>query len=241
MGTFRFKRFNVVNEKSAMKVNTDGVLLGAAMTIRPEDRDVLDVGTGTGTIALMAAQRLWDMNGGTNAGFRICGIDIDPPSAEEAAENFGNSDWAGFMEAVQSPLSGYRPGGKFDLICSNPPFFDNSLEAPEERRNNARHTCSLSFRELSEFAAEYLKPDGRLSMILPADSEKAALRYSAMNGLYPFSLLRISTVPWKKASRIIMELSRTRYGLPEEKAVSIHDISGNYSKNFELMTSMFYL
>ena len=91
MGVFRFKKFEVVNEKSAMKVNTDGVLLGASMTITPSDRRFLDVGTGTGTIALMAAQRASDMLDDGFPTLRITAIDIDEPSAEEAAANFRNS------------------------------------------------------------------------------------------------------------------------------------------------------
>ena len=164
-----------------MKVNTDGVLLGALMTILPEDRNLLEIGTGTGTIALMAAQRMAppSMEQGIScpqtvdvaiAGhnkwqsvpIHIDAIDIDEPSATEAASNFRNSPWSDILrvrhtsledfvalisgsfayagpDAEESP-SDSCPG--YDLIFSNPPYFDNALQAPEERRNAARHTAT---------------------------------------------------------------------------------------------------
>ena len=114
MSVFRFKRFDVVNERSAMKVNTDGVLLGAAMTIKPEDRRLLDIGTGTGTIALMAAQRVLGIPGQAGNDGRevwndvmVDAIDIDGPSAEEADANFRNSPWSGHMRAVNMSLDDF--------------------------------------------------------------------------------------------------------------------------------------
>ena len=163
---FRFKRFDVINVRSAMKVNTDGVLLGALMTILPSDRRVLDIGTGTGTIALMVAQRLMDMSSSesnfcvsersitpcpsgashaeiasavetASAETTIHAIDIDEPSATEAAENFRNSPWSDILYVHHTSLDdfaaclqdGISPSDRddvatFDLICSNPPYFD---------------------------------------------------------------------------------------------------------------------
>ena len=158
MGTFRFKLLDVVNERSAMKVNTDGVLLGAAMTVRPSDRRLLDIGTGTGTIALMAAQRMSDLD---QPFVSIEAIDMDQVSAEEAAFNFSNSPWADTLRAMNVSLDDYARSlsddDSFDLIFSNPPYFDDSLQAPQERRNNARQTTpGLSYREILDFAASRL-------------------------------------------------------------------------------------
>ena len=160
MGVFRFKEFDVVNERSAMKVNTDGVLLGAAMTILPGDRRFLDIGTGTGTIALMAAQRASDC-------VRIDAIDVDEASADEAGMNFRNSPWTDSLKAFHSSLDEHSAAAgdiRYDLIFSNPPYFEDSLNAPEERRNNARHTSTgLSYREILDFASQDLTEEGRVS------------------------------------------------------------------------------
>ena len=245
MSTFRFKRFEVVNERSAMKVNTDGVLLGASMTIMPSDRRFLDVGTGTGTIALMAAQRASDMLDDGFPTLRITAIDIDEPSAEEAAANFRNSPWSGIMEARNESLETYLSSlgneERFDLIFSNPPYFDEDTLAPELRRNNARHTSTgLSYRELIDFAAERLSPDGRLSMVLPADTELDMTRHARMMGLHLFRILRIRTVPRKSPIRIIVEFSHSRCLNPEDKVLTIHD-EGKYSEEYLSLTRDFYL
>ena len=144
---FRFKRFEVRNERSSMKVNTDGVLLGAAMGLDVSDRRLLDVGTGTGTIAL-------------GAECVIDAIDIDQASAEEAAENFSASPWPDMLRASHISLDGFAAacGDGFDLIFSNPPYFDGSLKNPDARKSAARHSLSLSYRELIAFAADRLAP-----------------------------------------------------------------------------------
>ena len=215
MGTFRFKRFEVVNERSAMKVNTDGVLLGAAMTIRPEDGCMLDIGTGTGTIALMAAQRVayHAEREASRDDIMIDAIDIDEPSATEAAMNFANSPWAECLHAHNMSLDAFAASDeqKYDLIFSNPPYFEDSLTAPDERKSTARHTSDgLSYRDIFEFAKERLTDSGRVSLVLPADQEAALCRYARMCGLHLFRILRVRTVPRKAPSRMIAEFSRHR-------------------------------
>ena len=148
MSVFRFKQFSVKNEKSAMKVGTDGVLLGSAMTITGFEKRMLDVGTGTGLIALMAAQR--------NAQAEITAVDIDEASAREAAYNFAKSPFSERLTALCTPLSRFSPENSFDLIFSNPPYYDTSLLNPKPRQAAARHTETLSYRDLCAFAAEYL-------------------------------------------------------------------------------------
>lgn len=245
---FRFKRFDVVNERSAMRVNTDGVLLGAAMTVRDTDRVVLDIGTGTGTIALMAAQRLMGTEIPCQAGneVRIDAIDIDEPSVTEAAANFNNSPWQDVLHAYNMSLDGYAAeiaGGdiSFDLIFSNPPYFDESLQAPQERRNNARHTSTgLSFREILEFSSRHLTEQGRLSMVLPADLEAQLTRHARMCGLHLFRILRVRTVPRKEPSRIIAEFSRQRCESPHEELLTIQN-EGKYTQEYLSLTHDFYL
>ena len=243
MSTFSFKRFSVVNEHSAMKVGTDGVLLGAAVCIDGAMCHVLDVGTGTGTIALMLAQRLSDAG---SAQFSITGIDIDGPSAEEAGANFTASPWAAHLQACLKPLQQYVPAEPVDLIVSNPPYFDNSLQAEGERRNSARHTEvpsqggeSLSYRDLAVFASAHLSPSGRLSLILPSDQEHALVRCMASYSLYMRRIMRIRTTQRKPVCRIVAEFGRIRT-VPVEEFLTIQD-GGAYTPEYLALTHEFYL
>ena len=253
MGVFRFKKFEVINERSAMKVNTDGVLLGAAMTITPSDRRLLDIGTGTGTIALMTAQRLADLRNAClkpevemGGGVWIDAIDIDEPSASEAAANFGHSPWAGSLHAHHLSLDEFESAlqqseCRYDLIFSNPPYFEDSLTAPDERKSTARHTSDgLSYRDIFDFAKTHLSDNGRVSLVLPSDQETAICRYARMSGLHLFRVLRIRTVPRKAPSRVVIEFSRLR---PEEVSDSLLTIQneGQYTQEYLSLTKDFYL
>ena len=248
MGTFRFKRFEVVNERSAMKVNTDGVLLGAAMTIREGDRFLLDIGTGTGTIALMAAQRVFGGEIPGQAG-NLDAIDIDEPSATEAALNFANSPWAECLHAHNMSLDAFAamddgdegPVRKYDLIFSNPPYFEDSLTAPDERKSTARHTSDgLSYRDIFEFAKERLTDSGRVSLVLPVDQEAALCRYARMCGLHLFRILRVRTVPRKAPTRMIAEFARHRCETVKEELLTIQN-EGQYTQEYLSLTHDFYL
>lgn len=201
-GVFQFRKFNVRNSASALKVGTDAVLLGAAMTISETDRKMLDIGTGTGVIALMAAQR--------SEGAQIDAVEIDAPSAEEAGFNFEASPWAERLAVHAVPLQEYLPSSDYDLIFSNPPFYDLSLKNPDARLSNARHTESLSYREIIAFAAEHLNAQGRLSLILPSETQTVLCRTAASFGLYPFRIIHIRTSANKQPRRMIAEFSRVR-------------------------------
>ena len=245
VSTFRFKRFEVVNERSAMKVNTDGVLLGAAMTLRPEDRCMLDIGTGTGTIALMVAQRVADHaeREASRDDIMIDAIDIDEPSATEAAMNFANSPWADCLHAHNVSLDAFAASDdqKYDLIFSNPPYFEDSLTAPDERKSTARHTSEgLSYRDIFEFAKERLTDSGRVSLVLPADQEAALCRYARMCGLHLFRIIRVRTVPRKAPSRMNAEFSRHRCETVKEELLTIQN-EGQYTQEYLSLTHDFYM
>lgn len=247
MSVFHFKKFDVVNERSAMKVNTDGVILGAAMTILPSDRLMLDIGTGTGTIALMAAQRFFDsaqdVSRTIKADFRIDAVDIDEPSATEAAANFETSPWAGSLKAHNLSLQVFaqKESEIYDLIFSNPPYFEDSLTAPDERKSVARHTSDgLSYRDIFEFAKDRLSESGRVSLVLPADQENSLTRYARMCGLHLFRILRVRTTPRKNPSRIVAEFARTRCIEPVEELLTIQD-EGKYTQEYLSLTRDFYL
>lgn len=247
MGEFRFKRFSVLNEKSAMKVNTDGVLLGALIALSPSAKSFLDIGTGTGTIALMVAQRMSDMTGASLAGvtaFHIRAIDIDRPSAEEAAINFSRSPWAGHLSAenisLDSLAAGLEEGTVFDHIFSNPPYFESELRSPDMRRREARHSESLSYKDIMEFSSRRLSPSGRCSVVLPSDVETDLCRYARMCGLFPFRVVRIRTVPGKPPRRIVAEFSRMRPDNVEHTLLTIQE-EGRYTSQYTGLTSPFYV
>ena len=260
MSIFRFKRFEVRNEKSAMKVNTDGVLLGAACPISTSFRKVLDIGTGTGTVALMIAQRLENASCGIDIdqdiNLKITGIDIDKDAAEEAAENFAASYWANILEARQQSLEEFRDEAEsYDLIVSNPPYYDSSLTNPDAKKTIARHTdeTGLSFREVLDFAGYHLTENGEVSIILPANQEKALMRYATMNGLRLTNILRIKTIERKAYSRIIASFCKKHISHESlntyADSTQQHDIersltimkNGKYTDEYISLVKDFYL
>ncbi|MDE7101628.1 MAG: methyltransferase, partial [Bacteroidales bacterium] len=153
------------HHRSAMKVGTDGVLLGAWADL-PSSGTVLDVGCGCGLIALMCAQRL----SSASCAFRIIGVDVDEGSIEDAGENFAASPWRGCLQAVQADFLSYAatlPAGSVDMVLSNPPYFSEDLLSPHARRNLSRHAESLPFGELLCRVQRLLKAGGTLAMVLP--------------------------------------------------------------------------
>lgn len=192
-----------------MKVGTDSVLLGAWAPIRNTDTDILDVGTGTGVVALMLAQRTSAMRH-----VQIDAIDIDPPSVEEAKYNFDISPWGDRLKAIHTPLQSHS-AKKYDLIVSNPPYFNNSLKAPSLQRSNARHSDSLPHKDLVKGAFDLLKDGGRMVVILPRDEgEKfvtlAELYHVGKNMGSHLSLTRIcrvSTTLTKPYKRVMLEFT----------------------------------
>lgn len=236
MAAFRFQRFSIANDRAALKVGTDAVLLGASMSLLPGAMRLLDIGTGTGVIALMAAQRL------EGSSFNILAIDIDAPSAEEAADNFAASPWRDSLHAAHMSLQELQAGdpGLFDHIFSNPPYYDSSLLNPDAREATARHTESLSYREICSFASEHLSSEGRLSLILPAEAEKMLVRTAASFGLYPMRMLRIRTTPKKPLRRIVAEFSKIRPESILEDVLTLQDGSGR-SAEYSSLTEGFYI
>ena len=160
---FRFKQFEVLNDRTAMKVGTDGVLLGAWCPVE-NVRRVLDVGTGCGVIALMVAQR--------NSTAVIDAIDIDHDAIEEAVLNFERSPWSDRLSATEGDYNDLQSSGEgYDLIISNPPYFTNGVMPTGDARTTARHTGTLSYPQLLDGATRLLTVAGTLAIITPSDAE----------------------------------------------------------------------
>lgn len=195
---FQFKQFYVAHDRCAMKVGTDGVLLGATAPIGGPR--VLDIGTGTGLVSLMIAQRYFSFP------YFIDAIDIVPEAVEQARENFANSPWSAHLHAYQSRLQDWQ-SQPYHLIVSNPPYFVDSLKNPDKNRETARHTDTLSYEDLIKHSRRLLAPDGVLQLILPIEAEQEIRRIAAAYDLYPTYTLYIRTTPTKSPKRFIIRLS----------------------------------
>ena len=231
---FRFKQFEVCHGGCAMKVGTDGVLLGAWCRVYGVKSKVLDAGTGSGLIALMLAQRFADA--------QIDAIDIDPAAINQAEENFARSPWHNRLICKQIALQDLAQSGcLYDAIVSNPPYFINSLKNPNIQRQTARHTDTLSYEELLNASKILLQENGSLSLILPAEAEEDILTLAAKTGFFPTRLVHVYSKPGKPVKRLLIEL-RKRKGLPcEQSQFYIESDSSPRSDEYTALTKDFYL
>ena len=233
MGSFRFKEFTIEQEHSPMKVGTDGVLLGAWVPLRQEDRRLLDLGTGTGVIALMLAQRQVDA--------RITALDIDPSCVREARENADRSLWGDRVEVVEAAAQDFLSSEPFDLIVSNPPFFENSLTSPDQGRTLARHTTSLSFEELLGAVDRLLAPEGRFAVVLPVE-EAQRFRRLATAHLWLEQWLDVRTTPRRPVKRSLMLFSRRQPAeSPKSEELVIQTAPEEFTPEYRALTRDFYL
>ncbi len=213
-----------------MKVGTDGVLLGAWAAVRSGDRRMLDIGTGTGVIALMLAQR---------SRARVTAVDIADVS--QAAENIAASPWADRVEAVQCAVQRFEPADRFDLIVSNPPFYVDALRSPDAGRTLARHTVELGFGELCDAVVRLLAPCGRFAAILPPDGMHG-FEQAAWGRLYATRRCEVHTTPVSGVRRMLAEFSRELPAslAPTERLV-IEERPQCYTGEYRALTKDFYL
>lgn len=232
---FRFKQFTIEQEHAAMKVGTDGVLLGAWTSIPEPGSRVLDVGCGTGLIALMIAQR--------TRGVNVDALEIDPSSAGQAKENFRNSPWKDRISCFQTSFQDYasRCSKLYDLIICNPPFFSASSKTPSKEKNLARHDDSLNLEDIFKCAVPLMTKKGILSLVLPSEKEVQALELIADFNLYCNRLTRVKPAPGKSVKRVLMECSPYQ-AIPVEDELSIETgARHSYSKDFNNLIEAFYL
>lgn len=235
---FTFKQFHIDHSRCAMKVGTDGTLLGAWFSAPYEDCRILDIGTGTGLIAIMAAQRFERAT--------ICGIDIDPDCIAQARENVELTKWSERISIEHSSLQEYNPPYGFDHIVSNPPYFVDSLTSPDTRRTTARHNASLPFKELYEAVFKLLTPNGGFSLILPP-AEMSQFLSEARGRLFPTRRCEVWSTPESGAKRIMLEVRKTPPTEPPATEILIieepaADGKGRtFTEQYRTLTRDFYL
>lgn len=254
---FRFKQFTVWHDHCAMKVGTDGVLLGAWCPLPKESvgeavlqRRVLDIGTGSGLIALMLAQRLSSL-------YTIDAIDIDAEAVAQATYNFAQSPWSSLLHAHHSTLQEWELKDEslelkdkgYHLIVSNPPYFQQSLKNPDAQRATARHTDTLSYGELIEHSARLLKTNGILALVLPIEAETEILALAADHGLYPTHITHVHSKPSKPAKRLLIAFTTNDAIQPEGRlqakaiysTLYIESDTCSRSDEYKELTREFYL
>jgi tRNA1Val (adenine37-N6)-methyltransferase len=224
--SFQFKQFSVSHESSSMKVGTDAVLLGAFIQTEKQEK-ILEVGTGCGVVALMLAQK----------GNRVLAIDIHAPSVEEAQQNFSNSVFAPLLIADEIDFFKLQAPVKFDRIVSNPPFFQNSLQAPDEARNAARHALNDWVKRFWERSH---KLTGRVNVIIPVEVFDEWKRESELSNFFLVKKCKVFSRSDKPAIRFLLEFYRIEQPL-EETSLLLMNEHGTRSKEYAEFAGEFYL
>ena len=233
---FQFQQFRIEQSACAQKVSTDACLLGAAADLTGATR-VLDIGTGTGLLALMAAQRA--------PGAFIEAVELDSAAAAQAARNAAACPWAGRVAVHPLSLAAYaatRPGTFSHIIC-NPPFFRRSLAPPDAARATARHegAGSLTFAELAGFAAAHLAPGGALTVLLPPPEMEQFAQAAQASGLAVQTRLAVQHRPGGRSTRSIWQFGAARPASVGAATLLIQDADGQYSAGFRALLAGFYL
>jgi len=231
--SFSFKQFTIFHDKCAMKVGTDGVLLGAWADIS-NAKSVLDIGTGSGLIALMLAQR---------CDATITAIDIEPSAIVQANINTASSPWPKRIANLEVSLQHFTQNSnqQFDLIVSNPPFFKNALTNPDDKRTLARHAEKHFHNELILSAKKLLYPDGKLCLILPIDEGTQCIQLATEQALFCTKEVVVYPKPASKAKRLLLEFSPT-YSQPNISELTIESENRHeYTPEFTNLVKNFYL
>lgn len=231
--SFHFKRFSVFQRVSSHKVGTDGVLLGAWAGTSATDSRMLDIGTGTGLIALMLAQR-------TPPKTQIDAIDIGRPEVQEARKNIACSPWPQKITVYEGAVQHFDPGYAYNLVVSNPPYFVNSLIPPDQRRRTSRHTGELPFGELLAAVLRLLAPKGRFAAIFPYREGLQFLKMSAAQGMHPVRSATFRTRTNKPPERLLIELSRSA-GPATAGDIVLYSEGQEWSEDYRRLMHDFYL
>lgn len=233
MSYFQFKQFTIQQSRCALKVCTDACLFGAwTSTLLQEEKRILDIGSGTGLLMLMLAQ---------NSQAGIDGIEIDPASAEQSMENITISPWKDRLKIIQGDARSFDFGNKYDLIISNPPFFENDLPSHSKQEQVAKHSTSLKLEELLQLALQWLDDNGRLALLLPYHRMTELKLATEKQGLYLQQGLLAKQTPRHTPFRWMGVYSRTPNDHPYTNELIIQETSGSYTAQFRNYLSPYYL
>lgn len=228
---FDFKQFSIEDNQSTMKVGTDAVLLGA-WTNPNQAKNILDIGCGSGIISIMLAQK-------SNA--FITGIEIDKQTVIQATNNCLSCNWTDRLNMIHASFQSYsKEAAKYDLIVSNPPFFNNSLKSPNQNKTNSKHTVLLSFQELLLGTKRLLQKNGVANFIIPYSELNYFKEIATIEGLYSSKILMIKPKPDKEINRCILSLQHTPSKFIEE-SLCIRNKDSTYTSEYMSLTSEYYL
>ena len=229
---FKFKKFTVAHAGSTMKVGTDAVLLGAWVTVG-QAQTILDIGTGNGTIALMLAQRSMEIA-------TVAAVEIEATDVMQAEENFKSSPWYDKIQLHHTSIQNFFPEGQYDLVVINSPYFNNSQRPPDVRRHQARHTVTLSYKDLVDAALRLLKNNGRFNVILPFTEGLQFLELARADGLFCTRQYSFRTRAEKPIERLLLEFSRHQTDT-ETGEILLYDGNKKWSEGYKKLTTDFYL
>ncbi len=235
---FRCKKFLVEQAGAAHPVGTDSFLLGGWASIA-QSHKVLDIGTGTGILSLMMAQRLSEQG----IDFQIDAVEIDSASQRCANRNFTQSPWHDCLHAHETSVQDFAQnyqGAGYDLIITNPPYFNEHILAPNAQRRQARSTVALSFDDLLDSTLTLLAPQGRFVWVLPCEAGFGFCEMATPKGLYFNRLCVVSGKTGKPPERLLAELSRQSFFKGKE-TLAVHGLDGKYSAAYQRISKEFYL
>ncbi len=234
MSKFQFKQFTIQQDRCAMKVGTDSVLLGAWCPIDNYPFSVLDIGAGTGILSLMLAQR-------SNAE-QIDAIEIDESGYEQCVENFENSPWSDRLFCFHAGLDEFvdEPEDEYDIIISNPPFYSEDYKTDNEQRDLARFQEAMPFEELVEAADLLLSENGIFAVILPFKEEEKFIALAKKLDLFPFKITRVKGTPTSEIKRSLLAFSRTSKSITMDELI-IETARHQYTEEYISLTKDIYL
>jgi tRNA1Val (adenine37-N6)-methyltransferase len=232
---FTFKNFSIEQNRCAMKIGSDGVLLGAWAPIEQNPFSILDIGTGTGIIALMLAQR--------SAAQQIDALEIDESAYEQATDNFENSPWNDRLFCFHAGLDEFmeEPEEEYDLIISNPPFYAEDYKTNDKQRDLARFQDALPFEDLIEAADLLLSENGILAVIIPFKEEERFLAIAKKFELYPAKITHVKGTPTAEIKRSLLALSRNKPETLPIDELTIETARHQYTEEYISLTKEFYL